>query len=55
MTRRKYPDVIDSRSSHYLAFMADLETGWLDREPHEQSQTSPTEEHATPSSVISAP
>ena len=45
MARREHPDEIDSRSASYLAFMADLETGWLEREPHELSQIGPTDEH----------
>jgi hypothetical protein len=38
VTRREYPDEIDSRSSSYLAFMTDLETGWIEHEPHELAQ-----------------
>ena len=32
---KMYPDEMDNRSPQWLEFMASLESGWLDREPHQ--------------------
>lgn len=32
---KTYPDEMDNRSPQWLEFMASMESGWLDREPHQ--------------------
>jgi hypothetical protein len=32
---KMYPDEMSNRSPQWLEFMASLESGWLDREPHQ--------------------
>lgn len=32
---KTYPDEMDNRSPQWLEFMASLESGWLEREPHQ--------------------
>jgi hypothetical protein len=32
---KMYPDEMDNRSPQWLEFMASMESGWLDREPHQ--------------------
>jgi hypothetical protein len=32
---KMYPDQMDNRSPQWLEFLASMESGWLDREPHQ--------------------
>jgi hypothetical protein len=32
---KTYPDLMDNRNPQRLEFLASLESGWLEREPHQ--------------------